>query len=216
MRAVKPSIIAAFAVLVLAALPVVWQSAVAANGRVAMPAVPALPQVKGWTQVQVQQSYPWWPRFDGADHKLIANYQNAQGQQVELAVAIYAWQEDGREIVGYGQGAFDPNTEWSWASDTNPPPHGRAARIFAPGAEREVISFYILERLTTGNPSRVKLETLKTRVLGGDQAAVALLVSAETPPGRPARATMDAFLRDLGPVEGIAATMVAQARGNKR
>ena len=98
-RAVKPSVVAASAVLGLAVMPVMWQSAVAANGRIAMPAVPVLPQVKGWTQVQVQQSYPWWPRFDGADHKLIANYQNANGQQVELAVAIFAWQEDGREIV---------------------------------------------------------------------------------------------------------------------
>ena len=212
----KPVIATVIAVLALAAVPVAWASAVAASGRVAMPTMPALPQVKGWVQVPIAQSYPWWPRFDGADYKLIANYENAQGQQVELAVALFAWQDDGREIVGYGQGAFDPNTKWSWASDSKAPQFGRAARIFAPGAEREVVSFYVLERLTTGDPASVKLETLKTRIIGGDQAAVAVLVSAEERRERPARAAIDTFLTDLGSVDALSAAMVMQARAAKR
>lgn len=202
------------AVLALATAPMAWQSAIAANGRIAMPNKIALPTVPGWTIVPFAQNYPWWPRFNGADHREMVQYQNALGDRVELAIAVFAWQAEKREIVGYGQGAYDPETRWSWSGDTPAPNHGRAVRIMAPGVAREVVSFYVLGALTTGDPYAVKIETLKNRLLGGDQAAVAVLVSAEDNAGRPSRPAIDAFLRDLGPVEIIAADAVKTARGS--
>jgi hypothetical protein len=47
----------------------------------------------------------------------------------------------------------------------------------------------------------VKLETLKARLLGRSQAAVAVLVSSQAVRGEmPPRVAIDAFLRSLGPV----------------
>ncbi len=201
------------AVLASVIVPMAWQSAIAANGRIAMPNTIALPTVRGWQIVPFAQNYPWWPRFNGADHREMVQYQNDRGDRVELAIAVFAWQAEKREIVGYGQGAYDPDTRWAWTSDIRAPNHGRAERIMAPGVAREVASFYVLGGLTTGDPYEVKIETLKNRLLGGDQAAVAVLVSAEDNAGRPSRPMIDAFLRDLGPVEIIAANIVKTARG---
>ena len=202
------------AVLAFAVAPAAWQSAVSASGRIAMPHKVSLPDVAGWQRIPMSQTYAWWPRFNGADHREMGQYQNARGDRVELAIAVFAWQAEKREIVGYGQGAYDPETRWSWGSDTPAPNHGKAVRIMAPGTAREVVSFYILGGLTSGDPYEVKLETLKSRLLGGDQAAVALLVSAEDNASRPSRPAIDAFLRNLGPVEIIAAEVVKAARGS--
>ncbi len=51
----------------------------------------------------------------------------------------------------------------------------------------------------------MKLETMKARLLGGPQRAVAVLVSSEAPgEGASARPAIDAFLRDLGPLDRLA------------
>ena len=201
------------AAVAIAFAPMAWQTAVASSGRSPMPNEITLPDVPGWQGVPIVQTFPWWPRFDGADHRTMVQYQNAQGARVELAVAVFAWQEEKREIVGYGQGAYDPDTRWAWTSNTSAPNHGQAVRIMAPGVAREVASFYVLGGLTTGDPFEVKIETLKNRLLGGDQAAVAVLVSAEDSAGKPSRTAIDAFLKDLGPVELLAARVVKTARG---
>ena len=66
-------------------------------------------------------------------------------------------------------------------------------------------SFYRVGDVTTGSETRVKLETLKARLLGGPQRAVAILVSAEQPAGGgSARPAIDAFLRALGPIDRLA------------
>ncbi len=200
----------AVAAICLALVPVAWTAAVARNGRVAVTHAISLPDVPGWRRVPLAQSFPWSPRFDGADHRLLGAYADAKGARVELAVALYGWQQEGKELVGFGQGAFPPESRWSWANDTPPPRGGRGERIFAPGLEREVVSFYIVGGTSTGSSSQVKLETLKARALGGDQAAVAILVSVEGAKMRPA---IDAFIAAMGPPEAMAARFVAQARG---
>jgi hypothetical protein len=51
----------------------------------------------------------------------------------------------------------------------------------------------------------VKLETMKVRLLGGPQRAVAILVSAEAPAAETdARPAVDDFLRALGPIAPLA------------
>ncbi|MFM9851801.1 MAG: exosortase A [Sphingomonadaceae bacterium] len=211
--AAKPSFLTAMATIALVLLPVGWQSSVAATGRIAMPNKTALPIVAGWQQVPIKQSVSWWPRFDGADHKMLSAYQNAAGQRVELAVAVYAWQADHRELVGYGQGAFDPDSHWAWTEDTTPPPNGNAVKIRTDGAAREVAIFYVIGGEVTGSAREVKIETLKGRLLGGDQSGVAVVVSAEDSAKAPARAAIDAFITAMGRVDTVAATIVAQARG---
>jgi EpsI family protein len=207
---------AAAVVLVISLIPVLWQSASASLGRKPVPHSVALPEVAGWKRVPITQTYVWRPRFSGLDHALFGEYVNAKGQRVDLAVALFGWQGKGRESVGYGQGAADPQSSWSWTNDTPPPQNGMAERIFAPGVAREVVSFYRLGGLTTGSRNIVKVETLKAKLLGGDQAAVAVLVSAEDSKAIPARPAIDAFLHDLGSVDGLADRAVARARGEAR
>lgn len=203
----------AVAVVGVALAPVGWQAAMASWGRVPVSREIALPQVRDWKRVDIVQTYPWQPRFDGADHRLFGQYVNAKGDRVDLSIVVYGWQAEGKEIVGYAQGAFDPESRWSWANDTAPPMGGKGVRIFAPGVEREVLTFYRIGGMTTGNASRVKLETLKSKLLGGNQAAVAVLVSAENSRGKPSRPGIEAFLRDIGSVDNLADRSVKTAEG---
>jgi hypothetical protein len=66
---------------------------------------------------------------------------------------------------------------------------------------REVATFYRVGSIVTGSDLSVKLETMKTRLFGGPQRAVAVLVSAREPD---ARRSIDRFLSALGPVAVVA------------
>lgn len=195
----------AAAAAALAALPLVWSAAVASAGARPVPADIALPEVPGWQRVKGDTGRPWQPNFAGADVIRMGRYRNSAGQQVDLAIATFARQEEGREVVAFGQGAVGPESAWAWTASGANPPGGRSDRIASFGTVREVISFYRVGDVLTGSDFAVKLETMKTRLLGGPQRAVAVLVSAEAPvEGADPRPAIDAFLADLGPVDRVA------------
>ncbi|WP_417621669.1 exosortase A [Parasphingorhabdus sp.] len=203
----KPTkILLAMAAIILT--PVLWTSALAAQGS-PIPDKISLPQVAGWERVAYQPLHAWKPRFDGASHQLLGRYRNRlTGMQADLAIAVYDRQQEGREIVGYGQGALVPDTRWSWNRNLAAPRGGNAVELVAPGpVTRDVVSFYRIGNKLTGSASAVKLETLKSRLLGGDQQAVAILVSSETNGEETPRIAIDAFLADLGPVDKLADEM---------
>ncbi|MEP2750778.1 MAG: exosortase A [Parasphingorhabdus sp.] len=194
------------AVIVLA--PVLWTSALASQSS-PIPDEIALPTVAGWERVDYRPQFDWQPRFDGANHQLLGRYRNlANGAAVDLAIAVYDRQEDGREIVGYGQGAFDPGTDWSWSRNLSAPNSGSAVQITAPGpVVRDVQSFYRVGDKLTGSGSTVKIETLKAKLLGGNQQAVAVLISAEKVDEAGPAVAMDAFRKALGPLDKLADEM---------
>lgn len=164
-----------------------------------------LPTVAGWEKVPTHGGYPWKPRFDGADALLIGRYRNASGATVDLVIATFDRQEDRRELVGFGQGAADPDSGWVWSSPA--PSHGgRGEQITAPGpVVRHVVSYYVVGGgKPTGSAARVKIETLLARLLHRDQRAAAILVSAQEADGHRADAAIDAFLHDLGDVQLLA------------
>ena len=207
---VRPVYAVALAAIGVVMLPLLWNSTVIAAGRHALPHAVALPEVAGWTRVPTMSGYPWVPRFDGADHRLFGRYRDAGGQQVDVAIALYGWQAEGRKIVGFGQGAIDPVSKWAWTSDVPAPPGGKAQRMIAPGRiVREAVTFYVLGGTATGDAMTVKLRTLQGRMLGGDQAAAVVIISSE---GANRRA-IDAFLTAMGPVEGQAKRLMTTARG---
>jgi len=72
---------------------------------------------------------------------------------------------------------------------------------------RDVLSFYRIGGKLTGSASVVKLETMKNKLFGGPQQAVAILVSAETRGEESPRVVIEAFLADLGPVDKLADAM---------
>ena len=191
----------AFAALAVAALPPAWSLAVSASAARPLPDEIALPEVAGWRRVPVQ-GLAWRPQFAGADRFQIARYRDSRGREVDLAVAVYAHQAEGRELVGFGQGAADG---WAWTANAEAPLGGRAERIGSHTLVREVLSFYRIGSVLTGSGVGVKLETMKARLFGGPQQAVAVLVSAPAPAsGVSARPAIDDFLRAIGPVERLA------------
>jgi exosortase A len=168
---------AALAVALAAAAPA-WSATVAAAGTRAAPAI-ALPDVPGWSRIPAGAE--WRPHYEGADRIALGRYRDAAGREVDLAIVVFARQAEGRELVGYGQGAADEDGAWSWTADTAPPPGGKAERIGSHGKVREVATFYRVGGALTGSAARVKLETVRVRLLGGEQRAVAVLVAAQAP-----------------------------------
>nr|WP_319291475.1 exosortase A [Sphingobium sp.] len=192
------------AAIAIAAISPVWASLMT-SGSGDLPTSVSLPQVPGWSRTVSPQAYPWQPHFRGADHLLAGRYADKSGRVVDLAIAVYARQQDGRELVGFGQGAVGPDSEWAWTEPAPAPANGHGERITAPGpVVRDVMSFYSVDGFVTGSAGKVKLQTLKARLLGHDQRAVAILVSAEDKERQSAQAAMTAFLRDLGPVKELA------------
>ena len=170
----------------------------------------ALPHIAGWARTNVPMAYPWQPRFAGADFVMQGRFRNAQGQVVDVAIATYARQDEGRELVGFGRGAVDPASEWVWSSAANAPAPARGEQITAPGPiVRHVVSFYRVGGITTGSASQVKLATMKARLTMGDQRAAALLISAEDREGHSADAAIAAYVRALGPVDKVADAALA-------
>ena len=200
----------AFIILVL---PFIWLTAIAASGNIPMKNPIILPQIAGWSQT-VGTGTPWSPHYGGADHLIVGHYANAHGDKVDLAVALYASQREGRELIGYGQGPEGAGEFWSWSSNANAPRGGKAERLVAPGPiNREVMSFYLVNGKLTGSSTDVKIETMKTRLLGKDQAAGVIMISAVDQDGRPARAAIDVFLKDLGAPEKVVTALIVSARG---
>ena len=112
--------------------------------------------------------------------------------------------DETRKLTGFGQGAVAPGSDWAWTADAPAPVDGRAERLASHGESREVVSFYRVGDILTGSAARVKLETMKVRLIGGPQRAVAVLVSAGPQPGGASpRETIDAFLATLGPIDAL-------------
>jgi len=201
------------ALVAIIAMPLIWSAAIAATGREALPNRIALPQVPGWTLAPYTPRTPWAPHFTGADHRLLGRYVDGRGNAVDLAIVLYGHQEEGRELIGYGQGSVAPDSGWAWTTASAAPRDGMAERITGTGpVVREVVSFYRLGGVTTGSAMRVKLETMRTRLFGGSQVAAAVLVSAEEQRGRSTRPAIDRFLSDLGPVDRLIDGLAAGAR----
>jgi EpsI family protein len=201
----SPIVAVAATIAALALLPLFWSTAVTSAG--AQPAPPALtlPDVQGWSQVPAVRGRPWQPHFAGADLLRSARYRDGQGREVDLTIAVFARQAEGRELVGYGQGAVGPESDWAWIAAGPAPANGRLDRIATHGIVREVATFYRVGDILTGRGIEAKLETTRVRLIGGPQRAVAVMVSAEAPSeGESPRPAIDAFLSALGPIAPLA------------
>jgi exosortase A len=195
------------AVLALAALPFGW-SALATSGASPVPSQIALPEVPGWQRVDYAPQRDWKPHFAKASHELLGRYRNAAGQEADLYIAVYDRQSEGRELVGYGQGAIGPDSRWSWIEGCADPAQGRCERISADAkALREVVSFYRVNGVTSGSAREIKLATMKARLFGGQQQAVAVMVSSERIGKVEPRAAIDVFVKALGNIDNLADRM---------
>lgn len=196
--------VTALLALTIASLVLGWSSLIAARAA-PLPANIVLPAVPGWHPVAPSAAAPWSPHYPGADHFVIGHYADAQGRTVDLAVAVYASQHEGKELVGFGIGAIRENDRWVRIADLPDLSGGHALRMTGPGrVERVTVSWYRVGDTLTGSDSQVKFETLKIKLLGGNQAAVAVLLSVEQGADAHAEAAVADFLAALGPIDGFA------------
>jgi EpsI family protein len=190
--------------LLMGAIPAAWSGYIASRAS-PLPKSVALPAIAGWTRSNYDTDYFWKPHFAGANHELFGRYRNGNGQHVDVYVALFDRQEEGRELVGFGQGVVGNDERWAWIENCDAPANARCERIASQGKYmREIHSYYRVNGVTTGGATQVKLETLKNRLFGGNQQAVAMLIASERIGTVDPRAAIDDFTKDVGNIDKVA------------
>lgn len=166
-----------------------------------LPARIDLPAVPGWRRVDYAPTVPWEPRADGAGHRLLGSYADGTGNSVEVFLAVYSGQGEGREAGGFGQGALPSDKQWDWLSPGASFADGRSDRLLAHGkVGRLAATWYRTGDLLTGSNARLKLANMRDRLLLRARPTAMLIVSAEERRGKPARPAVEAFVRAVGPL----------------
>lgn len=171
----------------------------------------ALPEVAGWQRLGTQPA--WKPHYNGASAEAIARYVDAEGQPVDLYVAVFDRQSEDGELIGYRQGLLPPETEWSWAKNEKAPPGGRAQQIKNGAVVRDNWQYFLVNGKLTGSDYVAKIEGLKARLLGGETRAATLVISAERNDAVVSAApTIERFAVALGPVDAAIDTAAIPER----
>ncbi len=195
-------VLVAVMTLTTAAVFPAWSRSIAGRAAV-LPAHIDLPDVPGWHRVALSTRAPWTPYYPNADHTLFGRYADASGETVDLAIAVYGRQREGAKLAAFGTGVIRQEDRWVRVADLPDLERGSMMRITAPGpVERIVGTWYRVGDATTHDPLAVKLATLKARLLGGPQRAVAVHVSTEARTTAP----IARFLAAMGPVDRLADT----------
>ncbi len=162
-----------------------------------------LPEVPGWRRVNYEPLVPWEPRANGAEHRLLGSYSDVRGRRVEVFIAVYSAQREGKEAGGFGEGALRPDSGWSWQGAGPALPPARSEWLRGEGrVERLAYTWYRSGDLTTGSNARLKLATIGDRLLLRARPTMVLILSAEDLTGAQAEATLAKFRQSTGPLEG--------------
>ncbi|WP_395395149.1 exosortase A [Novosphingobium sp. BL-8A] len=166
-----------------------------------LPARIELPEVTGWHRVDYAPALWWEPRAQGAGHRLLGRYADDEGHEVDVFVALYANQGEGREAGGFGQGALTPDTPWAWQGNGPAFADARSERLLGHGSvERLAVTWYRTGSLLTGSNASLKLAVIRDHLLLRARPTMMLILSAEDRPGRPARAAVARFLAATGDI----------------
>jgi exosortase A len=159
-----------------------------------------LPEVPGWHRVDYSPQEAWEPRAQGAEHRLLGSYADEHGHRVDVFLALYASQEEGKEAGGFGEGALIPDSQWQWQSPGPDVEGARSDRLMAAGrVERLAETWYRTGKLTTGSNARLKLANMADRLLLRARPTMMLILSAEERAGHPSAAeSIDTFRRSTG------------------
>lgn len=190
----------AIALGMMAALAIIaagWASA-ADRLRAPLPAQIALPDIPGWQRVAYQPQVWWEPRAHGAERRVLGRYRNAQGAQVDVFLAFYASQDEGKEAGGFGEGALTPGTSWAWISPGPGTSDAKADRLL--GADRQgrlAQTSYRTGSVLTGSNLRLKLANIADRLTLRPRPTMLLVLSSEEPH---AESSLRAFRASAGPL----------------
>ena len=164
----------------------------------------------GWQLVEGEAT-DWRPRFDGADMLSCRRFaRSPDGPVVDRCMAGFVRQGEGRELVGFGQGALDPDSDWRWGRNLPAIGSGQAVRMVAGTQVRDTLTVYMIDGTVTSRPAKVKWLTLKARLTGGDERAYALVLSAQPATGDGAQDRIARFVGDSGGLETMVARLTAQ------
>ena len=167
------------AALALVMLFAMW-AVLATRAEAALPKAAQLPPVPGWQLVDYTPSTPWEPRAAGAAHRLIGRYRNPAGDEVDVFIALYASQGDGREASAFGEGALRPDTPWRWLGRGQSSSTVQADYLLALGQFRRLAeTSYRIGGLTTGSAVRLKLATMRDHLLLQQRPTILAIISAE-------------------------------------
>ncbi len=189
---------------VLAALVLAGQGWAAAvdSMAAALPKQIFLPDVPGWTRTAYAPHVWWQPRAQGADHRLLGRYRDARGDQVDVFIAVYAAQGEGREAGGFGEGALTPDSGWDWQAPGPDVADARSDRLLGKGGVgRLAETYYRTGALLTGSNVRLKLANMADRLLIRERPTTLLILSAEDDLRQPAAPAIAAFRQSTGPVD---------------
>lgn len=166
-----------------------------------LPAHIELPEVPGWRRIDYDPSVWWEPRASGADHRLLGRYADAAGNEVDVFVALYESQREGKEAGGFGEGALTPGTAWAWVADGPATPDAKSERLRAAGGvERLADTYYRTGDLLTGSNARLKLANIVDRLALRERPTMLLVLSVERRPGHDPAAGLAAFRCAAGPL----------------
>jgi exosortase A len=151
------------------------------------------------------QGTPWQPNYKGAQSAM-ATFVGDDGVPVDVYVAVFDRQEDGAELVGFGQGIYPPQGSgiWSFAGTQAPPQGGMAVQINGGGAVRDVFQYFLVNGRVVGSPYAAKTEATKAKLLGGPTRAATVVISAQRPdPLVSARPSVERLAAAFGPVDAF-------------
>ena len=171
----------------------------AARAEARMPARIALPEVAGWEQVPYAPAVDWLPRASGASHRLIGRYRNAGGDEIDVFYALYPAQDETRDASAYGEGALAPDTPWRWVEPGRSSDDASRDVLLAHGElVRLAETSWRTGDLTTGSAARLKLATMRDRLLLRRHPTMTLILSVEEEPVPEAARIIDQFAAAMG------------------
>ncbi len=156
----------------------------------------------GWAMAPYQAA-PWSPHYAGASAARMASFIDPEtGLVVEYYIAVFDRQADDAELIGYQQGVFAPDSDWSWVRDDKVVPHGRTMQLALGETVREVWQYHLVNGKLESNPYMIKVEGLKARLFGGPTRAATLIVSAQRPDRLVSvRPVLARFVAGIGPID---------------
>lgn len=161
-----------------------------------------LPEVSGWHRVDYAPKLWWEPRANGAEHRLLGSYADASGRRVDVFVALYSAQREGKEAGGFGEGALPSDGDWAWRAE-GPAAEGAQSDLLRGlgGVERLALTWYRTGDLMSGSNTRLKLATIEDRLVLRARPTMVLILSAEGGAGGKPEAALAAFRQATGPLD---------------
>lgn len=175
--------------------------------------------VAGWLPSDHTDRVDYTPIYKNASATKMQLLSDNEGRFVQMYMAVYDRQSESREMVGYGNGPFqvatDENDDWVWTDNMVPPklaasPAPYAVTVYKHQMVRDVWQWFYVNGKIFNSPSAAKLETAKTRLLGGRTDAATLILSSERVQSKASHEThLQKFVDALGPVDSAFKSWIA-------